>query len=144
MMRVSFIIPVYNTQSNLLKLCVNSVLKSAEANHEVIIVDDASNSEDTLKFLDKCKSSSINNINIVTNSVNSGVSYSLNHGSRIASGDFLSPVDHDDVVVTSGFSQILRYLDYYKSAWAYSDEIQVDEKGFLIEECINLILVCSY
>ena len=46
-MRVSFLVPVYNTDPAILALCVNSVLKAANDYHEVILVDDATDRDDT-------------------------------------------------------------------------------------------------
>lgn len=131
-MRVSFLVPVYNTDPAILTLCVNSVLKAAAGIHEVVVVDDASDRADTRAFVDRCEKAGIDGFRIIRNSGNHGVSFSLNQAAHAASGDFLAPVDHDDVVVTPGFNQMLRSLAYHRSRWAYSDEIQVDEKGFLI------------
>ena len=132
-MRVSFLVPVYNTDPAILALCVNSVLKAANDYHEVILVDDATDRDDTKAFLQRCKDADLDNLQILHNRENAGVSFSLNAAATSASGEFLSPVDHDDVVVSQGFHQMLRSLRYHAAPWAYSDEIQVDAKGFLIQ-----------
>ena len=131
-MQVSFLIPVYNTDPAVLTLCVNSALKAAADYHQVVIADDASDSAQTLAFLDRCKSAGLANLKLVRSSANAGVSHALNLAAVEASGDLLAPVDHDDVVVTQGFSQTLRCLKYHHAPWVYSDEIQVDANGFLI------------
>ncbi|MHC8863810.1 glycosyltransferase [Arenicellales bacterium IMCC57338] len=132
-MRVSFLVPVYNTDPAILALCVNSVLKAANDYHEVILVDDATDRDDTKAFLQRCKDADLDNLQILHNRENAGVSFSLNAAATSASGEFLSPVDHDDVVVSQGFHQMLRSLRYHAAPWAYSDEAQVDAKGFLIQ-----------
>ena len=131
-MQVSFLIPVYNTDPAVLTICVNSALKAAGDHHQVVIADDASDRVETLAFLDRCKSAGLANLKLVRNSSNAGVSHALNLAAAEASGDLLAPVDHDDVVVTQGFSQTLRCLKYHHAQWVYSDEIQVDANGFLI------------
>jgi len=131
-MQVSFLIPVYNTDPAVLTICVNSALKAAGDHHQVVMVDDASDRVETLAFLDRCKSAGLANLKLVRNSLNAGVSHALNLAAAEASGDLLAPVDHDDVVVTQGFSQTLRCLKYHHAQWVYSDEIQVDANGFLI------------
>ena len=50
-MRTSFLIPVYNPDLSVLRLCVNSALKAASDQHEVIIVDDASSRDEIREFL---------------------------------------------------------------------------------------------
>jgi len=131
-MQVSFLVPVYNTDPAVLTLCVNSVLKAAADRHQVVIVDDASDREETRAFLSRCGEAKLANLKLLRNDSNSGVSFALNQAAAVASGDLLVPVDHDDVVVSQGFAQTLRCLDYYQASWIYSDEIQVDANGFLI------------
>ena len=131
-MRVSFLIPVYNTDPAVLTLCVNSTLKAAAEVHEVVIVDDASSRSETQEFLSRCEQAGLNNLKLIRNSGNHGVSYALNQAAKASLGNFLAPVDHDDVVVTQGFNQMLRSLKYHNAHWAYSDEILIDAKGFLI------------
>ena len=109
-MQVSFLIPVYNTDPAVLTLCVNSALKAAADHHQVVIVDDASDNAQTLEFLDRCKSAGLANLKLLRASANAGVSHALNLAAAEASGDLLAPVDHDDVVVSQGFSQTLRCL----------------------------------
>ena len=131
-MRTSFLVPVYDTDPAVLRLCINSALKAADDQHEVVIVDDCSRREETCAFLARCTETGLPNLKILRNPQNSGVSYSLNQAAAAAAGELLAPVDHDDVVVSQGFQQTLRCLRYYHAQWAYSDEIQVDANGFLI------------
>ena len=131
-MQVSFLIPVYNTDPAVLTLCVNSVLKAAADHHQVVMVDDASSNPETLAFLERCDRAGLANLKLIRSASNAGVSHALNVAAAEASGDFLAPVDHDDVVVSQGFSQMLRCLQYHRAPWVYSDEIQVDANGFLI------------
>jgi len=131
-MQVSFLIPVYNTDPAVLTLCVNSALKAAADHHQVVIVDDASRNPETLAFLERCDRAGLANLKMIRAADNAGVSHALNLAAAEASGDFLAPVDHDDVVVSQGFAQMLRCLQYHRASWVYSDEIQVDANGFLI------------
>ena len=131
-MRTSFLIPVYNTELAVLRLCINSVLKSAGSEHEVVVVDDASDRAETREFLSRCESADLKNLKVFRNSENSGVSYSLNKAAKSSTGILYAPVDHDDMVVSSGFEQMLIYQTYYGLSWAYSDEHQISYKGLVI------------
>ena len=131
-MQVSFLIPVYNTDPAVLTLCLNSALKAAADHHQVVVVDDASSNPETLAFLERCDRAGLANLKMIRTADNAGVSHALNLAAAEASGDFLAPVDHDDVVVSQGFLQMLRCLRYHRASWVYSDEIQVDANGFLI------------
>ena len=128
-MRTSFLIPVYNTELAILRLCINSVLKAAGDEHEVVVVDDASDRGETREFLSRCVASGLDNLQVVRNAENSGVSYSLNKATSIATGELYAPVVHDDMVVSSGFQLMLRSIDYYGAHWVYSDEQQISYKG---------------
>ena len=131
-MRTSFLIPVYNTDLAVLRLCINSVLKAADDKHEVVVVDDASDRAETREFLSRCESTGLENMKLLRNSENSGVSYSLNKAAKSSTGILYAPVDHDDMVVSSGFEQMLIYQTYYGLNWAYSDEYQISYKGIVI------------
>ena len=128
-MRISFLVPVYDTDFAVLRLCINSVLKAAADQHEVVIVDDGSHRAETCDFLDRCEACGVENLKILRNSQNSGVSYSLNKAAAAATGELYAPVDHDDMVVTDGVHRMLKYIEYYRSNWTYSDEVQITYKG---------------
>jgi len=132
MLKVSFLVPVYNTNGTLLRICVNSILHALSDYHELVLIDDASENAETLEVLEKCNHLSKPNVIVIKNSSNSGVSYSLNNGAHASSGNLLAPVDHDDMVVPSGFFTALRFQQYYQSHWLYTDEAQMDRKGYLI------------
>ena len=66
-MRVSFIVPVFDTEVDVLRLCVNSVLKAAGHEHEVVLVDDASRRPETRAFVDRCADSGIENLVVLRN-----------------------------------------------------------------------------
>jgi len=128
-MRTSFLIPVYNTDLAILRLCINSALKAAGDEHEVVVVDDASSRAETRDFLSRCEASGFDNLTVLRNAENCGVSYSLNKAADNATGVLYAPVDHDDMVVPIGFQQMLWYLEYYGMNWAYSDELQISYQG---------------
>ncbi|SVE26967.1 uncharacterized protein METZ01_LOCUS479821, partial [marine metagenome] len=86
-MRTSFLIPVYNTDPIILRHCLNSALKAAEDAHEVVVVDDASDWGETREFLSRCIASGFDNLKVLRNAENSGVSYSLNKAADNATGD---------------------------------------------------------
>ncbi len=131
-MNVSFLLPVYNTDKILLRICINSILHTLEDKHELIVVNDASEKEETLDQLEKLRQLTKPNIVVVDNASNSGVSYSLNRAAGISSRPLLAPIDHDDLLMPGGFQDAMRYLKYYRSEWIYTDEIQIDHQGFLI------------
>ena len=129
-MRTSFLISVYNPDLSVLRLCINTALKAAGDEHEVVVVDDASNRTEIGEFLSRCAASGLDNLKVLRNAENSGVSYSLNKAADNATGELYAPVDHDDMVIASGFHMMMRYQRYHGCHWSYSDEQQITFKGF--------------
>jgi GT2 family glycosyltransferase len=102
--------------------------------HELLIVDDASDRDETLQFLERCSTHPSYNMKVIRNSENSGVCYSLNKVIRSSTGDLIAPVDHDDLVDPRGISLAFRYQQYFKANWLYTDEVQIDELGYRIND----------
>jgi GT2 family glycosyltransferase len=132
MPKVSFLVPVYNTDPLLLRICVNSILHVLGEKNQLILVDDGSDNTDTLGVLEKCRTLSDFDVTVAVNSENCGVSYALNKAAKLSRGDLLAPVDHDDLLVTIGFHLAMRYQKYFHSSWMYTDEVQVDARGYFI------------
>ena len=94
MIKVSIVIPIYNTAKYLDK-CLTSVITQSYQNIEIILVNDGST--------DDCKSICDNYAKkdkriIVLNQKNSGVSASRNNGIKVASGKYLCFLDSDDFI----------------------------------------------
>ena len=108
MTEISFLVPVYNTDPKLLRICVNSILHALGDRNELILVDDASDENGTLGVLEKCSFLSDFDVTVAANSENFGVSYALNKAAELSSGNFLAPVDHDDLLVITGLCLAMR------------------------------------
>ena len=91
---VSVIIPMYNTGVSCLEL-IKTLQESTYKNIEIICIDDGSvdNSFDIIKSYAKNKK----NI-ILKKQKNAGASAARNEGIKIASGDWISFIDSDDLV----------------------------------------------
>ena len=108
-MKTSFVVPVYNTDYKFLRICVNSILNILNGKHELVLIDDASNQEETFHFLERCSAIPGYNIKVIRNSENCGVCYSLNKAIESSTGDLIAPVDHDDLIDPRGISLAFRY-----------------------------------
>ena len=90
---ISVIIPVYNVE-DYLYVCINSVLKQAYQDFEIICIDDAStdSSLEILEYFAKKDS----RIKILKNDSNRGPGFSRNRGLEVAQGKYISFLDGDD------------------------------------------------
>ena len=93
-MKISVIIPVYNT-GNYLKKCLNSILNQTLKEIEIIIVNDGS-SDNSLDIIKKYMKKNKNIILI--NKENGGQGSARNMGISRATGEYISFVDSDDFI----------------------------------------------
>lgn len=99
----SFIVPVYNTELQLLEKCLLSLTKIKKIKYEVIIVDDGSK-EEIRMFCEEFIS--IHNNFLYIRQKNSGVSAARNNGITKASGTHICFVDSDDEIISSFYDDI--------------------------------------
>lgn len=93
--KITVIVPVYNTPFELMDVFFDSLKKQTDQNFSVIIVDDGSSKE--YKEYLKNVSSKFNSASIIFND-HMGVSYARNTGIQQAITEFVSFADSDDVV----------------------------------------------
>jgi hypothetical protein len=90
--RVSVIIPVFNNRAHV-GAAIRSVLAQSLRDFELIVVDDASSDgspEVVAQFAD-------DRIRLFRHSKNEGVGAARNHGLDVAHGEFVAPLDADDM-----------------------------------------------
>lgn len=106
MKKVSFIVPVYNTEKYLEK-CLESIINQTYNNIEIVIVNDGStdNSINIIKkYAEKFKF-----IKFFTKQ-NGGLSDARNYGVKKATGDYIIFVDSDDYIEENLINHCLKYI----------------------------------
>ena len=95
---ISYIIPVYNTETEKIKRCIISIEEFNKRikikDYEILIINDKSNNEKTIKYKEIFKD--YKKIKYFENKVNYGVSYSRNLGIKNANKKYITFVDSDD------------------------------------------------
>lgn len=104
---ISIIIPVYNTPSSQLRLCMKSVYSQTYQNYEVIIINDASNNKDTIDFLKDINNPKVRIINLESNG---GISVALNIGLNEAKNEYVARMDADDMMNPHRLQKQIQYL----------------------------------
>ena len=105
-MRLSIIIPVYNTEKYLDR-CLQSVLSSTYKDIEVIAVNDGSK-DNSGHVLDEY--AKIDNRLKVFHIENGGVSNARNVGIRNATGDYITFVDSDDYILPAMYEEMIEIV----------------------------------
>ena len=105
---VSVIIPVYNAEKTLRK-CVESIVFGAYRNVEVILVEDRS-ADESWTLCQKL-AQQFDNVRVLRNDRNRGVSYTRNRGLEAATGEYICFVDSDDWVSAQYIGALRRTAD---------------------------------
>ena len=107
--KISAIIPCYNCKNYVLK-AIRSIQNQNFSNFEIIITNDFSTDE-TLTFLNKLKQED-SRISVINNKKNMGTLYSRSIGALSSKGDYIFPIDSDDMVLDFNvFSRIFEITE---------------------------------
>ena len=126
MIKVSVIIPVYNTKKYL-KKCVNSVLAQSLDDLEIILVDDGS-TDGSDSICDEYRTKGVK----VIHQNNKGLSAARNAGLKVATGEYVAFLDSDDYVESN------MYQDMYELG--HSNSIDIVYCNYLVENTDNMLI----
>lgn len=129
-MKISVIVPVYNTEKYLSK-CLKSLVEQTFGEMEIIVVNDGS-TDNSQKIIDdfSVKFPQIKSFQ----KPNSGLSDARNFGIEKATGDFIGFVDSDDFVDKTMFEKMYGLAEKHRAEIVFCDLIKVDENGNEIRE----------
>lgn len=130
---VSVLVPTYNTNPKHLRECLESVIAQTYTNWEICIADDASPSQETKdvikEFVKKHK-----NIRAVFSKTNNHIAVSSNIALDMAKGDFVSLLDHDDLLLPDALYETVREINEYpKTDLVYTDEDKLEKDKYHVE-----------
>lgn len=149
---VSIILPVYNTNPEYLAVCLESVLAQSYVNWQLCIIDDASTSKATRDHL-SLYAKRDPRIKLKRSDHNGHISVASNEAIKIADGEFIALLDHDDMLWPNALYEVVKLLQKHKDAdFIYSDEDKIESNGVVhfapffkpdwsphFLECINYI-----
>ncbi len=118
MPKISVIVPVYNPDKRFFNDLLRSMVNQSYQNYELILVD-AGNHHETKKILARYKSEKIRHICIENN----GISENTTVGLSEATGDFITLLDHDDLLYKNALYEIIKAYNETNAELIYSDEI---------------------
>jgi O-antigen biosynthesis protein len=125
---ISIILPTYNSDIKYLSEAIESVQHQSYKNWELCIADDASTNKDVLNFL-KTQEVDIR-IKVSYRSINGHISACSNSALGLATGEFVTFLDHDDKLHPHALASITSYLNVDPNIEIlYSDEDKIDSEG---------------
>jgi glycosyltransferase involved in cell wall biosynthesis len=127
----SVIFPVYNP-GKYLDAAIESILSQSFGDFELLLLNDGS-TDGSLERLehyasldDRCK---------VYSTTNHGIVKTLNEGVRLAAGDILFRMDHDDISRPDRFEMQMQYLEEHPECVLVGSKVQlIDPDGLPIRE----------
>jgi O-antigen biosynthesis protein len=127
---ISIITPVFDTPVLWLGEAVESVLAQVYENWELLLIDDGSTDADLLRELPVLGARD-RRIRLVGLESHQGISAALNRGLDLASGEWVTFLDHDDLLEPDALFQNVRLLQENPALdLIYSDEDKLTEAGF--------------
>jgi len=106
--KVSIIMPCYNNEKYV-KEAINSALNQTYSNIEIICIDDSSK-DDSAKLIKKFVQEH-HNIKLINNKINLGVIKSRNIAIENATGEYILPLDCDDILEESFVEKAVKVLN---------------------------------
>ena len=127
---VSILTPVFDTPVSWLREAVESVLAQVYENWELLLIDDGSTDADLLRALPGLAARD-RRIRLVRLGGHQGISAALNKGLEHANGEWLTFLDHDDVLEADALFQNVSLLQENPDLdLIYSDEDKLTDQGF--------------
>ena len=127
---VSILTPVFDTPVPWLREAVDSVLTQVYENWELLLIDDGSTATDLVGALPGVAARD-RRIRLVRLESHQGISAALNKGLDLANGEWVTFLDHDDVLEPDALFQNVRLLQENPGLdLIYSDEDKLTEAGF--------------
>lgn len=148
--RISIVVPVYRTPVPVLTQCIDSVTAQIYPDWELCLAEDGSDDPElTTALHDFAKRDP--RIHITTLPRNRGISAATNEALRLASGDYIAFLDHDDQLADFALWEVVRAINAMpETDIFYSDEDKIDENGsrydafFKPDWSPDLFLSCNY
>lgn len=126
---ISIVIPTYNTPVKLLIDLVNSIKSQTYTNWELCLADGNSSNNDTISILEKL-SNTDSRIKVKFLEENYMISGNTNEAIKMATGEFIALMDHDDLIEPDTLFEVVKLLNEDQQLdFIYTDEDKVTEDG---------------
>lgn len=126
---ISILTPVFDTPVSWLRAALESVLAQVYEHWELLLIDDGSTDADLLRALPALAARD-RRIRLVRLESHQGISAALNRGLDLANGEWVTFLDHDDLLEPDAlFRNVKRLQKNLELDLIYSDEDKLTEQG---------------
>nr|WP_302598827.1 glycosyltransferase [uncultured Cellulosilyticum sp.] len=125
--KISIVVPIYNTPNQFLCDMIDSVRKQSYANWELCIADGGKSIENKKLIEEYLKLDS----RIVYKDIeeNLGIAGNTNVAINLATGEYISFLDHDDILMPQALEEVVSAIKQHGADVIYTDEDKIDEEG---------------
>ena len=124
--KISIIVPMYNTDEYFFEDLVENMIDQTYSNWELCLADGSPEKNDKLEKI--CKKDS--RIIYKFLGENKGIAGNTNEALKLATGDFIGLLDHDDMLPIFSLYEVVKCINNHPDAeFIYSDEDKFVEKG---------------
>jgi len=129
---ISVLVPIYKPALKHLRETVKSVMSQVYDNWELCLVDDGSNDMSIGSYLMKIDNDS--RIKVKINTENQGISKTSAEALKMATGEYVSFLDHDDLLEPEALLEVVKALNENPTAkLIYTDEDKIQDKDTFVQ-----------
>lgn len=124
--KISIVVPLYNTPIEFLKDMIESVRRQTYTNWELCLADA---SEDEYKYVEETvKKYAVKDVRIKYKHLgkNQGISINSNEAVKMAAGEYMALLDHDDLIHPSALYYVVKAIEEENAEFVYTDELSFD------------------
>jgi len=127
--KISVLVPLYNTEQAYLTAMIESVLGQSYANWELCLVDASDESHKSVEAV--CCEYASRDKRIIYRRLpeNEGISGNTNRAADMASGEYFALLDHDDVYTPDALFEIVKAINATSAEIIYTDEDKLTIHG---------------
>ena len=121
------LVPLYNTDSDMLKCVIESVIKQSYSNWELCLYNGSGNENTSVDEI--CREYCSRDVRIKYRVGNNlGISENTNECAKMTNSEYLGLLDHDDILHPSALFEVTKTLNENKYDFIYTDEVTFSKK----------------
>ncbi len=125
--KISILVPLYNTPAPFLKEMIESVLDQTYKNWELCLADGSDNEHSYVEKMVKEYLNKDKRIKYKKLEKNLGISGNTNECIKLSSGDYIALFDHDDLLHQSALFDVVTVINEKNADFIYTDECSFNE-----------------
>ena len=124
--KISIVVPVYNTPVSYLVPMIESVKKQTYKNWELCLADASDENGAAVEGVVKKLAQKDDRIKYKKLETNAGIGENTNRAAEMATGNYIGLLDHDDLLHPSALYNVAMAIEEHGSEFIYTDELSFD------------------